>query len=177
MVCTANICRSPTAAGLLALRAGPVSNSADVGSCGLLPGGRSVPPQVAAAAAPFGVDLSDHRSTQISVEELSGSDVVVTMTRQHLREVVVLLPDVWPRTFTLDELVRRGEGLGPRNGRQSIPDWLAEVHVGRHLEDIIGTSREGDIADPYGGPTAGYRRMAVTLADLVDRLAVLLWPT
>jgi protein-tyrosine phosphatase len=177
LICTANICRSPTAAGLLALRAGHTSGSIEVDSCGLLPGGRSVPAQVVAAATPFGVDLSDHVSSQITVEHLVRANVVVTMTRQHLREVVLLLPEAWSRTFTLDELVRRGENLGPRAHGQSMAEWFEKLHQGRHRRDMIGTSREGDIADPYGGPDAGYRRMAATLADLVDRLAVLLWST
>jgi protein-tyrosine phosphatase len=177
MICTANICRSPTAAGLLALRAGRTSSLIEVDSGGLLPGGRLVPAQVVAAVAPFGVDLSDHVSSQITVERIARADVVVTMTRQHLREVVLQLPDAWSRTFTLDELVRRGENLGPRLADRLMAEWFQELHLGRQRQDMIGTSREGDIADPYGGPDAGYRRMAVTLADLVDRLAAMLWPT
>jgi protein-tyrosine phosphatase len=176
-VCTANICRSPTAAGLLSVRAARTSSVVGVDSCGLLPGGRSVPSQVIAAAAPFGVDLSDHISSQITVEHIGRANVVVAMTRQHLREVVPLLPEAWSRTFTLDELVRRGEDLGHLSEGRSLAEWFEELHRGRRRQDMIGTSREGDVADPYGGPDAGYRQMAATLADLVDRLAVLLWPT
>jgi protein-tyrosine phosphatase len=123
----------------------------------------------------LGVDLSGHVSRQLAVDDLSAADAVVTMSRQHLREVVLAVPDVWPRAFTLPELVRRGESVGPRAAGQTIKGWLDQVHEGRERKDMIGTVREDDVADPYGGPDAGYRRMAAALADLTDRLALLLW--
>ena len=48
----------------------------EIASRGLLPGGRPAPPQVVAAAAPFGVDLSAHSSTQLSTDDLKAADVV-----------------------------------------------------------------------------------------------------
>jgi protein-tyrosine phosphatase len=125
--------------------------------------------------APFGVDLADHRSIQVTLDDLSLADVVVTMTRQHLRELVLQLPDVWVRAFTLPELVRRGEAAGPRQAGQTIAEWFGDVHRGRRRQDMVGTERHDDVSDPYGGPDAGYQRMAVELADLMDRLAILLW--
>jgi protein-tyrosine phosphatase len=130
---------------------------------------------VIAAAEPFGVDLSGHVSTQLSTDDLSAAGVVVTMSRQHLREIVLLVPDVWPRAFTLPELVRRGESVGPRVAGQTLREWFDLVHEGRQRKDMIGTVRRDDVADPYGGPDAGYRRMTAALADLTDRLALLLW--
>jgi protein-tyrosine phosphatase len=130
---------------------------------------------VIAAAAPFGVDLSGHVSTELSADDLSAADAVVTMSRQHLREIVLLDPDVWPRAFTLPELVRRGEGVGPRVAGQTMREWFDRVHEGRERKDMIGTVRRDDVADPYGGPDAGYRRMAAVLAELTERLGLLLW--
>ena len=150
--------------------------SIEVGSCGLLPGGRSVPPQVVEAASLFGADLAGHRSIQISEQQVSEADLVVTMTRQHQREVVLQFSDAWSRTFTLAELLQRGEEVGPRSQGQLMVEWFEELHRGRRRQDMVGTSREGDISDPYGGPDEGYRRMAHNLAELLDRLAVLIWP-
>jgi protein-tyrosine phosphatase len=123
----------------------------------------------------LGVDLSGHISRQLGADDLSAADAVVTMSRQHLREVVLLVPDVWPRAFTLPQLVRRGEDVGPRVAGQTIREWFEQVHEGRERKDMIGTVRRDDVADPYGGPDSGYRRMAAALADLADRLALLLW--
>ena len=149
--------------------------SIEVGSCGLLPGGRSIPPQVVEAASLFDVDLAGHRSVQISEQQVSEADLVVTMTRQHQREVVLQFPDAWSRTFTLAELLQRGEEE-PRSNGQLMIEWIEDLHRGRRQQDMIGTSREGDVADPYGGPDEGYRRMAHSLADLVSRLAALICP-
>jgi protein-tyrosine-phosphatase len=121
------------------------------------------------------VDLSAHTSAQVSTGDLSGADAVVTMTRQQLREVVLQLPDVWPHAFTLPDLVRRGEAVGPRAADKSMAEWFEQVHQGRERRDMIGTMPRDDVPDPYGGPDAGYRRMAKTLAELTERLGLLLW--
>jgi protein-tyrosine-phosphatase len=121
------------------------------------------------------VDLSSHTSTQLSTGDLSAADVVVTMTRQQLREVVLQLPDVWPHAFTLPELVRRGEEVGPRIPAHSVSDWVDHVHQGRQRRHMIGTVRGDDVSDPYGGPDAGYRRTANALAELMEGLGLLLW--
>jgi protein-tyrosine-phosphatase len=121
------------------------------------------------------VDLSAHSSTQLSTDDLRAADVVVTMTRQQLREVVLQVPDVWPHAFTLPELVRRGEGARARPAEKSISEWFEQVHQGRQRKDMIGTMRQDDVVDPYGGPDSGYRRMANTLAELTERLGLLLW--
>jgi protein-tyrosine phosphatase len=151
--------------------------SAEVTSRGFLPGGNPSPPQVVAAVAPFHLDLSGHVSEQLSVEHLSKADVVLTMTRQHLREVVLLRSEAWPRAFTLPELVRRGEKQGLRPAGTPLSEWLDAIATqqGRQQQDLIGKASRDDIPDPYGGPNAGYRRMADTLADLTERLAQLLW--
>jgi protein-tyrosine-phosphatase len=120
------------------------------------------------------VDLSAHTSRQLSTDDLTAADVVVTMTRQQLREVVLQLPDVWPHAFTLLELVRRGEDVGPRIPGNSMSEWFDLVHRGRERKDMIGTLRRDDIPDPYGGPDAGYRRMANAVAELMERLGLLL---
>ena len=83
------------------------------------------------------------------------------------------LPEVWPHAFTLPELVRRGEGVRARPSEKTMSAWFDQVHQGRERKDMIGTMRRDDVADPYGGPDAGYRRMASTLAELTDRLGLL----
>jgi hypothetical protein len=55
-----------------------------------------------------------------------------------------------------------------------MSEWFDQVHQGRERRDMIGTVRRDDVPDPYGGPDAGYRRMANTLAELMERLGLLL---
>lgn len=122
-----------------------------------------------------GLDLSTHRSRVMSRRELGSADLVLGMAREHVREAVVLAPGIWPRTFTLKELVRRGEGIGARRPDQSHADWLAQVGSGRTTAELMGRSAEDDVADPYGLSLPSYERMIGELDDYIDRLVALLW--
>ena len=55
------------------------------------------------------------------------ADLVLGMERRHVREAVVLLPEIMPKAFTLKELVRRGEEFGARTRGRSLEDWLVDV--------------------------------------------------
>ena len=122
-----------------------------------------------------GLDMSAHRSQGMTRELLRSSDLILAMAREHVREAVVLEPALWPRTFTLKELVRRGEAIGPRKHDEPLPDWLARAAMGRRISDLAGSSPADDVADPYGGPRSAYERMTAELDDLVDRLVTLIF--
>ncbi len=81
------------------------------------------------------------------------------MAREHVREAVVLASAAFPKVFTLKELVRRGEAIGPRGADESLADWLARAHAGRTSADLMGNSDADDIADPIGMPRSAYQRM------------------
>ena len=153
--------------------AGPESVS--VRSAGLLQGGYASPPEVVTTMAEMGIDLSRHSSTQVSVDLVASSDVVVGMARRHAREVVLLDPDAWGRTFTLKELVRRGEWAGGRGPGEDLEAWLGRLHYGRVRTDLVGRSADDDISDPLGRPLDAYRRTARQIGALVDHAAALLW--
>jgi protein-tyrosine phosphatase len=146
-----------------------------VSSAGLLEGGRPVPSEVVAAMAPFGVDMTPHRSTALTAEAVERADLVVALERRHGREAVLLVPSALARTVTLKELVRRGEKAGPRPAGQTLAAWLAVVLEGRGRNDLIGRSPEDDVADPFGASPADYRATAAEIADLVQRMTRLLW--
>jgi protein-tyrosine phosphatase len=122
-----------------------------------------------------GLDMTAHRSRAMTRDMLRGSDLVLAMAREHVREAVVLDPSLWPRTFTLKELVRRGQSIGPRRPDEALSDRLARAGQGRRIADLSGSSPADDVADPYGGPRSAYDRMAVELDDLLDRLVTLLF--
>ncbi len=106
----------------------------------------------------------------MSRDVLAGAQLILGMAREHVREAVVLDPALWPRTFTLKELVRRGEASGPRRADEPLADWLARVGQGRRLSDLTGSSVDDDIEDPIGMPRSSYERMARELDDLTGRL-------
>ena len=174
MVCTGNTCRSPMAAALLGRRLDDAGVKAAVTSAGLLFDGRPATDHGRAVMADRGLDTSGHRSRRLRPDLVAGADIVVGMARTHVREAVALVPDSWGRTFTLKEIVRRGEELGGRASGEPLDDWLARLHAGRRRLDLLGESDADDVADPVGGPRRAYERTAQELEDLTARLARLL---
>ncbi len=175
ILCTANVCRSVLAQALLASRLAVLEPAARVRSAGLLPGGEPPLPEVIRELRGRGLDVAAHRSRQVGADDLAGADLVLTATREQLRHAVVTLPRAWPRSFTIKELVRRGDRVGPRTAGQPLADWLALAHQGRDRAALMGASPEDDIADPAGGPPRAYAATAGQLDVLCDRLARLAW--
>jgi protein-tyrosine-phosphatase len=120
-------------------------------------------------------DMSGHASSTLGAGDIERADLVLGMAREHVREVVVLVPGAWERTFTLKELVRRGEAVERRADGQSIGDWLAVASVGRTRRDMLGSNPLDDVADPIGGSASMFEQTAAEIEDLCRRLVGLLW--
>ena len=147
-----------------------------VGSAGLRLVGEPASANGIDVLAERGLDMSGHRSRILDRELLEATDLTLAMSREHLREAVLALPDIWPRAFTLKELVRRGEKIGPRAPGESTDTWLARAHSGRNRTDLLGSSPDDDVDDPIGLSRSAYEKTADELSDLVERLVDLLWP-
>lgn len=143
-------------------------------SCGLLEPDIPATPEAVETMAGLGHDLGAHRSRRLSRQLVADSDVIITMARDHLREVVVTAPEAFPRTFTLKELVRRGEAAGPRAAEEDVPSYLARIGWGRRPADLLGGASEDDVADPIGLSVEAYHVTAAELDDLCTRAAGLL---
>lgn len=167
VVCTANICRSPMSAGLLARQLGRSTVTIQVTSGGFLESGRPVDPFAVSAMAARGVDISTHTSTQVTPTLLRQADLVITMTADHVQLAVDMDPKVWPRVFTLTDLTARMAAIGPRRSTESLAGYVARLHVGRTAAALMAAGSNGDIADPYGGPLSAFERTA----DQLDKYA------
>ena len=163
------------AESLLRHRLGELGVDARVASAGLLRPGQPASQHGVDILRGRGLDLTAHRSQAMTRELLGSSDLVLAMAREHVREAVVLDPSLWTRTFTLKELVRRGEASGPRRAGEPLADWLARVGQGRRISDLTGSSPDDDVADPYGGPRPAYERMVAEMDDLIDRVVALVF--
>ncbi len=146
-----------------------------VRSAGSLEGGQPAHNHGIDVLSAQGIDLSSHRSQSVTVQLLEQADLVLAMARQHVRDAAVLLPTAFPRTFTLKELIRRGNDVGPRQSGEPLDRWLARVHAGRSARDLMGDSSDDDIEDPIGRPRAAYERMVEEMATLLDQLVWLVW--
>lgn len=174
-VCTANLCRSPMAAEIFRHRLRERGASVTIASAGVLEPDRPAVDGAQRALAGRGLDASGHLSRRLDAELVGGAGLVLGLERQHVREVVVLQPAAWARAFTLKEIVRRGEAVGPREAAEPWPRWLDRVHFGRQRADLLGSSPDDDVADPTGGAFEDYEATADELDDLLSRLVNLGW--
>jgi len=175
-VCTANVCRSPMLEVMLdaALRARGVT--AHVRSAGVWEDGHPASAHSVSEAAARGLALGSHRSQVLDPEVVGRADLIVALARRHVRDVAGLVPGVFPRTFTLKELVREGTRVGPIRREESLPDWLAEVGRDRVAPTYLRPDPADDVADPVGGTRSQYARTARELDLLASALADLLSP-
>ena len=79
VVCEGNLCRSPFAAALLRRELDRQPHPPDVSSAGYGSANQRSPAEAVAAAEPFGVDLSGHRSRQIGRALLEAAELIVVM--------------------------------------------------------------------------------------------------
>jgi low molecular weight protein-tyrosine phosphatase len=173
VVCTANRCRSPLAAALLTNALARRGQPAMVETAGLRSAGLPATHETVLVAGRRGFDLGDHESRRLARDEVERVDLVVGMERLHVREIVAASRSAWPRTFTLKELVRRGEAIGPRASDEPLSAWVARVHAGRVPRDLLGASVDDDVADPSGAPVGDHEDLANELEDLIGRLSAL----
>lgn len=170
LVCTANRCRSPIAEAFVDLHL-PSNSVVEATSAGLLPGGEPVPGPGIELMRRFGIDLSAHRSRQVTADDLMTADLVLTMTRSHARSLVAQRPAAWLRCFTLKRFVQDAESVP---GPESLEHLLSELGRDRTVDSILGTSRSDDVTDPMRRSAATWRSVVDDLRLQTARLAILL---
>jgi protein-tyrosine phosphatase len=145
-----------------------------VSSTGLVAPGRPATPEAVEVMRARHLDISAHRSRVLDAAQVTSADLVVGMARHHVREVWLLDNAALDRTYTLKELVRRGEEVGARDAGEPLDRWLHRVNLGRRASDLVGESALDDIADPIGQPVSVYERVVAELDDLTGRLVELI---
>lgn len=122
-VCTANICRSPSAAALLQ----------DAGLPGVEVRSAGVAAVVGAPGCPVAPALvgRTHASQPLTVELVQWADLILTAAREHQAAVLALDPSARTRTFTIRQ-----------SGR--LAQWLADL-------DMIAAAQSGG-QYPEGDP-------------------------
>ncbi len=148
-----------------------------VASAGFLTPGVEPAQEVIEVMEDHGIDITGHRSRQVSAALVAQADLVATMTRQHLIEIATMVDDAWTRCFTLADLVQRAEAVGPRAADESIQAWVRRLHGARARSSLLSLDLGDDIADPMNGRRSAFSRTAEEIDDLVGRLAGLVCPT
>ncbi|HXA80787.1 MAG TPA: low molecular weight protein arginine phosphatase [Opitutaceae bacterium] len=141
-VCTANICRSPMAEGLLrhALAAQPPPlKSRPVVSAGVAARtGELVTEYSVQAMKKAGIDISGHRSQPITQDLIDGALAVLCMTEAH-RATIPLMFERPPKNIFL-------------------------------FREFLPPGAEKEIADPYGGPYKLYELCRDEMVEAIPSL-------
>jgi protein-tyrosine phosphatase len=173
VICSGNRFRSPIAEAVL--REATDGLPVRVRSFGTLDlaSGQALPEALELAPS-LGLDLRSHRSHRLAGEDLSRADLVIGFEPIHVSSAVIEAGAPRERTFLLTELVERLE-------RVTLPDVLGPVERARAAVEEADEARTAspstpeEIADPIGGPPAGYRSSADRVYRLSRRLAELLF--
>ncbi|MEM8924715.1 MAG: hypothetical protein AAGD35_14525 [Actinomycetota bacterium] len=161
-VCTANICRSPTAELLARSRYG--ESGVLVRSAGFLRSGEGSPDLLLQALNEAGVDGSAHRSFTLNAASLDAADLVLTMEGEHVQKATLLHREAYPKIIPLTEAADRAR----RHAHRSLaPSELVDI-VGAERDPSSYLTTTWDVSDPYNRKLKDYRRAVVEISQLVD---------
>jgi protein-tyrosine phosphatase len=140
MVCTGNICRSPTAEGVLAAKAAARGMRLRVDSAGTLDYHAGEPPDARAMkhARRRGYDLGKQRARQIRAADFHEFDYILAMDSGHLRLL---------------------QAAAPREAKARLSLFLS----------VSADRREQDVPDPYYGGDAGFESVLDMVEEACDR--------
>ncbi len=164
-VCTANICRSPTAELLARSRFGEEQNV--YRSAGFLDPDQPVPPDLVRVLGEKGVDATAHRSYRLDESSIDAANLLLTMESSHLQRVTTIRPEALAKTVPLKEAASLVVHLPP--GPVTVEDLLAEVNRDRDPRSYLGS--QWDVDDPYGRRMKVYRKAVDEIDQLVATVA------
>lgn len=103
-VCTGNTCRSPMAEGILRSLAKINDMKLEVKSAGTSAyDGEKVSKNSIEAMKKLGIDISEHKATQLHKDLGEESDLILTMSSSHKELILLKYPSSKNKLFTLNE--------------------------------------------------------------------------
>ncbi|BCA27789.1 low molecular weight protein-tyrosine-phosphatase [Metapseudomonas otitidis] len=136
-VCLGNICRSPTAEGVLRgkLEQAGLAERVEVDSAGTAGWhiGKAPDPRTCQAAAKRGYDLSALRARQVSAEDFQRFDLVLAMDHSNLRDLKALhagrgnAPDLFLRRYDLATEEVPDPYYGGEDGFETVLDLVEQA--------------------------------------------------
>ena len=103
-ICTGNICRSAMAEGLMRKLVNDNNKNVVVYSCGIYAeDGDMATYNAIEAIKEYGVDLREHRATNIRNSQIEDMDIILCATESHKNIVVNAYPNLKEKVFTIKE--------------------------------------------------------------------------
>lgn len=124
-VCTGNICRSAMAERLLKkkLKEKDLEKEFYVCSSGISAYPNDVSTYEAAYVMQneYGIDIKDHRATNIKASKIKEMDLILAMTESHKDMLIMMFPELKEKIYTIKEYVGlQGDVLDPYGGTIEI---------------------------------------------------------
>ncbi len=175
IVCTANVCRSPITAMMIDSALLEQGVDVIVESAGFLEGGASACDTMRGFAGEIELDLGFHRSQSVDGWTAERASLILTMQRNHARDLVVDFNVDPRRVFTLGSFLRLAGECPPMG--EPFADWLAALSDHRNPTDLLSKSGSDEIGDPHGGSRRAHRRTfeqlqrnAMQVADVLAKV-------
>jgi protein-tyrosine phosphatase len=158
-------------AALLQARCAELGVPARISSAGFGPAGERAEAAAITVMMELGIDLTGHRSRQLTAGLCRAADLIVGMARHHVVDVASIESGAWTRTFPLVDLVGRTRHMAPLGVDEPIAAWVLRAHEGRTTSSVLALPAGDDISDPIGEPIDAYRRTRDRLDGLTAELA------
>ena len=180
IVCTGNICRSPTAQLLLSHRLrqllGVTAEAIELtsaGTHGMV--GQPIEPAAAAVLEELGVTPATFAARQLDPSFVEDADLILCATREHRAAIARLVPRVTPRTFTLCEFARLVAAVDPNHisGDEFVERIRILVEKAAQLRGVVRAQTPGDddVDDPYRRQSEAFARAGKQVSEAVDVIA------
>lgn len=179
LVCTANICRSPTAELMLKhrLRAAGL-NRPQFSSAGVRGiSGHAIDTQMAALLTADGIDPEPFRARRLNVDQIAQAQLILTAGVEHRKTVVQLAPQALGRTFTMIEFIRlvgAPDAFVAGDPVHRLAQAQAQALAARPYQRLPVS--ELSISDPYGRAQSEYSVAYAKLRDFVAAIAAIVLP-
>ncbi len=160
-VCTANICRSPTAELLARTQFGEDRNV--FRSAGFLDADNTVPSELVRVLRDRQIDATAHRSYRIDGASIDAADILLAMESSHVQKITAIRPDALGKALPLKEAAKAMAEFAP--GPVALADLLGQVNQHRDPRSYLGSG--WDVADPYGRRIKAYRKAVDEIEQLV----------
>jgi protein-tyrosine-phosphatase len=169
VICSGNRFRSPIAEAVL--RRAAEGLPVRVRSFGTmdLPSGHALS-EALELAPDYGLDLVSHRSHPLAGEDLRDADLVIGFELIHVGMAVVGAGAHRERSFLVTELAAGLDETAPPTGDDVVERARTAVRQADEARKA-GPGTPQEIADPIGGPAAGYRTTADEVYRLTTRIA------
>jgi protein-tyrosine-phosphatase len=116
-----------------------------------------------------GLDVSGHRSQQVTPILLEEADVVLTAERDHVVKIAALSPSAFPKTTTLPEFLQLAV-RNPFRSQDGFSEWVRSLTSDRTAGQYLRADVD-EIADPTGSPPRIFETAVVGLEQRCSETA------